>query len=180
MGLAWILPVLLLGCAGLSEAPPAAPMPPLPPAPCAAERTFSIRILSLEPGETHVMVWGCRPIRNPGGGPTRCSIVPLGPVRVGTLRLRYVDEEGVERTVERPGPDDLPASKAGLCGEHRGWAVTGRLHEARLLLSAADLLWNEEPEASIRAYQRLEAEYGEFLELLGSPLRIRRRAEQGD
>ena len=131
-------------------------------------------MISTDPVDVHLLAWECLSKAD------RCDIVHGGYVSVRTRRIVYLDFDGEERTVYDPDPADEAGTKGGLCPRHRSRPV-GRLErEARFLLEAADLLWSEDSAASIRAYQRLIADYPEFLHLLGSPVRIRKRAEQGD
>ena len=155
--------LLLLGCT------PSAVHPSIP-----IERVRRSSLVSIERARIHVLARECRPRR---GG---CDILPRQYAEVSTQRIVFIDEDGVEQTVYDPDPGEQPEARARLCREHRGWPVGQMEHEARLLLEAADLLWREECEASIRAYQRLLSDYPEFLQLLGSPIRIWKRAEQGD
>ncbi|HLF95428.1 MAG TPA: hypothetical protein VJB14_18325 [Planctomycetota bacterium] len=164
--------LLLLGCPqapGTSHAPLAATVP-----------DQRLKVVWNEPAEVHVSAWECRSKVDSTAGRNRCEIVPAGTVKVATRRLLLIDVDGEERTVYHPDPNDQPETRAALCPRHRDRPAARLLREARLLLAAADLLWNEESEASIHAYQRLLADYPEFLHLLGSPIRIRKRAEQGD
>ena len=164
--------LLLMGCPqgpGIGDAPPAATVP-----------DRRIKVVWNEPADVHVTAWECRTKVDSLADRSRCEIVPAGTMKVSTHRLLLIDVDGEERTVYHPDPNDQPETRAALCPKHRGRPVARLLHEARLLLAAADLLWNEESEASIHAYQRLLLDYPEFLHLLGSPIRIRKRAEQGD
>ena len=167
MRLSGLLPALLfLGCGQASKE--------LQTPSKAATPDRKLRVISTDPVDVHLQAWECLSKAD------RCDIVHSGYVSVRTRRIVYLDFDGEERTVYDPDPADEPGAKEGLCPGHRSRPV-GRLeHEARLLLEAADLLWNEDSAASIRAYQRLLADYPEFLKLLGSPVRIRMRAEQAD
>lgn len=131
-------------------------------------------MISTDPVDVHLLAWKCLSKGD------RCDIDHHDYVSVRTRRILYLDFDGQERTAYDPDPADEPGTKEGLCPRHRSRPV-GRLErEARLLLEAADLLWSDDSAASIRAYQRLLTDYAEFLHLLGSPVRIQKRAEQGD